>query len=661
MDNTKKKNLYIIGSSAAAVIVIALILFLALSSCGGGKYDKYYSQAEEAYLDKDYSTALDKLEKAVAAEPKAEAYLLMAEIYSEQGNIDMAIQVLYLGYSKTGDAAVASRLENLKKLKNGDIFPPSTDSIDIAGNTVPLDSDSLVLMDMGLTDSDISSIGMVSGLESLSLSDNKLTSISALSSLSQLTFLQISENSISDLSPIRSLTKLKTLYIDGNPITDFTPLYALTSLRTLSMKSIEITESQLTELQEALPNCSIYSDKAIEEVVEITLGTQTFMSDVTELSLSGQYLLDLSPLSKCTKLTSLDLHGSRVEDISALIDLQALTHLDISDNKIKDLSPLMSLEGLVYLNAENNNISDVAVLGYLPALEELYLSGNELSSGLSSLGKLENLQKLTLRSTGLTDEDLGTLSGLKNLTELNIEDNSELTANEADKLKAALPNCTIKASDLLYTVTFGEETYKSDAESVTALSAGVSDLNGLEKFTALKSLLLTNNSVSSIEPIKDIMTLEELDLYANNVSDLSPLKNHSSLRILDLSRNQIGDISALSTCTGLEELHLSYNSISGITALSSCTGLTELDLDNNSIVSISALSSLKSLTTLNLDNNRISDLSPLYSLSNLKILYIRGNDLTSDSILSLQSALPNCTIICDADLITSAEMGDTEA
>ncbi len=645
-----RKKIYILGGCAAALAAAAIILCLAVFTNTGSKYDKYFSEAQSAYLSGDWDTAIKALEKAVSAKPEEEAYLLLSEAYNVSGKKDMAIQVLYLGYSKTGSEAIALRLEELKDEKNGTSGGKTeAESIPIGSSSVDIDSTSLVLSDMGLHNGDISSIGMLSELESLSLSDNSLTDISSLSALDKLTFLQLSGNSIGDISPLRSLIRLKTLYIDGNPISDFTPLYALTSLKTLSMKNIEITESQLSELQEALPNCSIYSDKAVEEVVDITIGNKTFKSDVTELDLSGQSLTDISELAKCTHLTALQLHGCSLTDISALIDLQELVCLDISGNSVADLRPLMTLTSLTYLNADDNSITDVTALGYLSRLEELHLDGNDIDN-FKALKELASLKILSLKNTGLKDDDLKHLSGISSLTSLNIEDNPELTANAAEDLKKALTGCSVSTSELLYTVKLGSNTFKSDAVSITALSDGISDLNGLEKFTQLSELILTNNYITSIEPLRELKSLESLDLYSNRISDITPLSGHSSLRVLDLERNSISDISALSGCTALRELSLGSNSIKDISALSSLTNLTVLALNNNSISDLTPLSSLTSLKALNLDSNSISDLTPLYSLDSLRTLYIRNNDISSSDLEQLQEALPDCNIICDEAL-----------
>ena len=648
MKTEKRRDIFIIAGCAALVVLALIVLGITLFSTGGNKYDKYFRQGQSAYESGDYSTAVKVLEKAVSAKGEAEAYSLLAEAYVGGGDTNMAIQALYIGYSKTGSASIASRLEELKALKNGAKSGQSAaaQSIELGGSSVALDSTSLVLNERGLIDRDIAGISALTSLESLSLSDNALTSANALSTLTQLSFLQLGGNSIRDITALRNLSKLKTLYIDGNPISDFTPLYALTSLKTLSMKNIDITESRLAELQDALPNCSIYADEALAEVRDVSIGGVDFKSDVTDLDLGKLNLGDISPLSVCTELTSLNLRINAISDISPLMDLQSLERLELADNRVSDLAPLMTLSRMKYLDVRSNDVSDITVVGYLKGLEQLYLDDNPLS-GIGALSSMSSLRILSLKNVGLTDDNLDVLAGLTGLEQLYLDENSSLTANKVDELKEALPRCEISASELCYTIKLGSQEVRSDAVSIYALSVGAADLTGIERFAALRSLILTNNYIMDIQPLAALTELEELDLYSNHISDISPLASLAALRTLDIEHNTVSDISALGACTQLKELQLGFNEICDISPLASCTQLSVLELENNAIDDVSALESLTGLTRLNLDNNSISDLTPLYSLTSLRTLYIRGNPATLYELECLEKALPECVIVCD--------------
>ena len=97
MSKERKKLYFIIGGAAAAVLIVALLLVLLLGGGKGKKYEKYYSAAEAAFLVRDYDKAMKNLDKAMAIDATEECYLLRADVYYAQGDVEQAIQVLYLG------------------------------------------------------------------------------------------------------------------------------------------------------------------------------------------------------------------------------------------------------------------------------------------------------------------------------------------------------------------------------------------------------------------------------------------------------------------------------------------------------------------------------------------------------------------------------------
>lgn len=516
MDSAKKKQLYLIGGIAAAVLVVLAVVLLLTLGGGSKGYDKHYDAAEQAFLHRDYDTALRELDKAMDEQVTEEAYLLMADVYYAQGDTEMAIQVLYLGASRVGGDAIDRMLE---KLKAGEDLPEPGDAVSVGGESFAADATSAALNGKGLSSSDLAALSTLTELESLSLSANGLTDVSALTGLAKLTVLDLSENLIRDVSALGALTSLRTLYLDGNPIQEFSPLERLTNLRTLSLKDISITESQLEALQTALPDCSIHTDTPVEEVKELELSGKKFRSDVEELNLGGLELDDISVLAECTKLKKLDLRDNKITDLSPLVDLQELEWLCLWNNEVSDLSPLMSLKKLTYLDVDTNKITDITVLGYLTEMEELWLNNNALRS-VEVLKSLTKLTRLGLKNTGLTDKQLDALAGLTELKELTVEENPELSANRVAALKESLPRCTIASSDLLWTVTLGGKTYKSDCKEITlAADAGVTSLAGLERFTVLERLVLDGNAVTDLSPLYGLSSLKLVSLKSTGVSE----------------------------------------------------------------------------------------------------------------------------------------------
>ena len=82
------------------------------------------------------------------------------------------------------------------------------------------------------------------------------------------------------------------------------------------------------------------------------------MKNLTELSLYGNQIRDLTPLAGLTNLTELTLAYNHISDLTPLAGLTNLIDLDLSDNQISDLTPLAGLMNLTYLGLSDNPITD---------------------------------------------------------------------------------------------------------------------------------------------------------------------------------------------------------------------------------------------------------------------------------------------------------------
>ncbi|MEO1187399.1 MAG: leucine-rich repeat domain-containing protein, partial [Cyanobacteria bacterium J06636_27] len=108
--------------------------------------------------------------------------------------------------------------------------------------------------------------------------------------------------------------------------------------------------------------------QATKHTVEVLLkeaGTQNCqqanwkLSSLTELSLGGNKISDLKPLSSLDNLTELYLWGNQISDIKPLSNLTNLTKLSLFDNQISDLKPLSTLTNLTSVALKKNKISDI--------------------------------------------------------------------------------------------------------------------------------------------------------------------------------------------------------------------------------------------------------------------------------------------------------------
>ena len=171
---------------------------------------------------------------------------------------------------------------------------------------------------------------------------------------------------------------------------------------------------------------------------------------VTELGLCG---LHSSSLSEVPFLTELDISNNALTSLKGLEAARFLRRLIASSNRLARLldfpPPAGSPAGSALILAdlrhnlirgalENEADGECAGVAAHTQLEELYLDGNQLSSGLSGLAKLKCLRRLSMRANLLRCEaiEVGALP-LASLTSLDLSEN-QLT-NLAEVLRKIAP------------------------------------------------------------------------------------------------------------------------------------------------------------------------------------------------------------------------------
>lgn len=640
-----RKGLILTVVGALLVIAIIVIAVVLMQRSGGDVYGDNYSAAMEHYIAGEYNEAIDAAKLAYAEDPTEEAALIIARSYAGLGDYENAIATLEQWVGANGSGSEAGALLEQYRSEAGN-NEEDENKLTLAGEEYTIVSNALTVTGKSLSSADLQTIAEHTELTSLTLNSCSLSDVSALSALKRLTTLSLEDNNITELSPLSGLTELTALYLGGNAdMGSLEPLYSLTKLTTLDISGREITDEEFDDLQEALAGCNIISDDPTATVTEISLGGQTFTSDVTELDLSNSGLTDISALAECTKLERLNLSGNGITSISALASMPGLKSLDISNNSVTSLSPLISLTSLESLNASGNQIATLSALAGHTALTTLNLDNNPLS-GIEALSGLTGLTTLSLRSAGIDDADMAVLQTLTGLTSLDLDGNDGISAEAADALRAALPNCSITIPDGVYSVSLGNGSYETDAAYVDASGQEVASLQGVQHFTNLQVLVLNRNPGIDISGASELLTsVQSLSLADCGLTDVSALSGLTQLLTLDLMLNDIADISPLRYLTGLTELHLSMNErLEDISPLSTLTSLTTLSLNGTSVTDLSPISGLTSLEVLDIEGCEIEDVAALYNLKNLRTLYAAGCGLTQQQIDELGRQLPNCTI-----------------
>ena len=329
--------------------------------------------------------------------------------------------------------------------------------------------------------------------------------------------------------------------------------------------------------------CNSDSKKVESEAIY----TQTEDQSSTEPSNSS---LQTTPTSLDTSSLPSDLRNvsDETEKLLYLIDARGSRKLYPSlDEALKD-----DPENVFRLNLHAQNITQLSKrITDLYNLEELYLSGNKLTSLPDSFGiKLKGLKVLDLSNNKFQrlPEQLG---GLNNLAYLNISSNQVVSLpatlngllslqilNLENNAFRSIPSEVFQLNSLEYLFLEGI-TLKIFPEEIGQLS-GLKRLSirncGLKEIPAsvlsldkLERLILSNNQIVDVpSSLKKLKQINFLDLSANRIkSGIEPIISLNKLNHLDLSTNPIDSIPPGFFVEGkldLKLLNLSHTNISSL-------------------------------------------------------------------------------------------------
>ena len=491
---------------------------------------------------------------------------------------------------------------------------------------------------------EIEKISQLTNLKKLTIRSDKLDNLAILSELKSLTYLDLQDTGISDIQPLSELTNLTHLILSNTETADLTPLSALTNLTYLNLDGCSMIEnfSPISELKK-LTHLNLSSTK-ISEIA--------YLSDIPALSvlnLRGTSVSDFNALAHLKNLTDLDLQNTNITDLSVLSELTGLTRLNLKNTKIDDLTYLSGLTELTYLDLDGcTNVYQLPSMSELKNLSYLNLSYTEITD-LTPLFAVPDLTDLRMCGTVITNLD--TLSALKKLNRL------DLSRTEITDLTSLSELTELTDLDLHYCQGTIDLSVLSGLNNLTQLNLGgteATSLAALAGFTNLNKLDLSRIEINDLTPLSKLTNLVDLNLYLCTLNcDPSPLANLKNLTVLNLSSTEITNITALSGLTNLSELNLeSCSKIKVLPPMTRFTNLSRLNLSYTGITDISYLSALNKLTVLNLSNTEIADISSLAELKHLTDLNLTNTKITDISSLSQLEDLKNlnlssCTEITD--------------
>jgi len=473
------------------------------------------------------------------------------------------------------------------------------------------------------------------GYDSLPLNDSVPTA-----NINTVTVLNVSNMSITDLTGIQDFLALEQLICYNNQLT------SIDISQNLALTDLQCGQNQLTNLDVSanvlLRNINCFSN----ELASLDISQNNVLTNLTCHSnqlttLDTSQNTDLIQFS-CynNELTSLDVRTNvALRGLTCfsndLISLElgqntSLINLNCGSNLLTSLN-VSPLTALTTFSCSNNQLSTLD-LSQNTLLEELYCSQNQLTSlDLSQNNVLTDFDCSNNLLTSLNIKN----GNYTNILSYSSTDNSNLNCIEVDNVQYSTDN---------WLAIDPASSFSEDC-SVTVGTTYVPD-NNFEQYLIDEGYddVLDNYVVTA-----NINTISFLNVSNEGISDLTGIEGFSALTSLNCGRNLLTnlDITQNSLLTTLNcnsnllmDLDISQN-VSLINLSCGLNQLTNLDVTQNS-----------NLTFLGVNGNQLTSLDVTQNIA-LVELYVYSNQLTSLNI-SQNSIL--IAIDCQDNLLTTLDV-----
>ena len=505
-------------------------------------YDLAYRQSSQEdsvaielahqYLNVDnYTKAEYTLSQAIAANPSAELYIALCDVYVQQDKLLDAVNML----DTVTDMAIWTEIQALRpaapvlKPDPGFYSTYLTLEVDDAPGKLYLSPDG----DYPSTEKDLYT-------EPVTLSSGE-TVIYAL---------RIGDNGL--VSP---------LTISGYTVGGVIEEVAFTDAA---------IEAQLRSFLNAGEDTTIYTDN-LWEITEFTVPAEAksyedlkYLPYLKDLTIPAESQGDLAVLAALPRLESLNIQGRKLsaEDLTAIAAHNTLTSLSLPNCSVSSVAELAPLTGLKYLDLSGNTLRNLSPLSGMTALEELYLGNNAVNS-LEALTPLKALRVLDVSYNAISD--LTPVYALKStLTELYAGNNQIASILGIADLRK-LTNLDLSYNNL------------SDVKMLTAL-------------TEVYQLDLSNNAIPSISGLETMKKLRLLDVSYNQITELPPFAPDCELVSIDLNHNQVALLDPLSGLPMLNTVNADYNpEIESLLPLDTCPVLIKVNVYGTKVTEVAFL------------------------------------------------------------------------
>lgn len=468
-------------------------------------------------------------------------------------------------------------------------------------------------------------------IETLDVSDNGLNEQEEILNETDFAFpalkkLVLSSNRLTKLpTVIRNFEVLNALFLDRNTIEKF----QIEDGKLPNLKNIDLFLNLLKDF----PKLPLSVEKINLGFNQIRI-LDICMPNLKELSLSGNYLVDITEGCK----------------------FQSLTFLDLSFNRLCNLPPVSSFAPNLIVLILSYNFLDQFPISLPKSIKKIEISNNCLSKWSEQLDELPNLTYLDIRHNrfkqfprlpsnierfiATNNQFEGTIS--INSTELKgLQFNNNNFTSIPDFHESKVTHLLMRANSI---TEIQVDCLSSDIRLIDLTDNYINIVpSSLFNFQMLTTLILTNNNIKSLPEEISQSQLKLLSISHNPISAFPPLPD--TLKEIVACGCQFTELpEVLLQCQGLETINFSWNQITKIEELPEVSTLilagnkiskikqlpeyiSIVDLSNNLLTEFNIDTDLLFLVSLDLTCNQISKIQ-LKHFTSLKILKLALNPLS---------------------------------
>ncbi len=420
--------------------------------------------------------------------------------------------------------------------------------------------------------------------------------------------MRVKNMGIADLTGVEYFTALTYLFCDGNTLTSL-DVSQNTELKYLLCYDNKLTSLDVSENTELI-ELACYNNNLT--ALNVSANTALEYLDCTNNALTS---LDVSAN---TALTNLHCEGNPLLCVNA-----AGTLTDFSASSLTAFeadSPIIRLAdyGILADRISNTSGCSVSENG-----EYLLLTGEGTASYTYNVDGT-NTMEVSIRHPGgiAINADNFPDGNFRSYVSGNIDTNND-TVLTADEIAAVTH---IDVCEMGITNLTGVE-YFTALETLACYYNQLTSLD-VSKNTALKTLYCDSNQLTSLD-VSDCTALETLYCYSNKLTSLDVSKN-TALKTLRCYSNQLTSLD-VDSCAALEYLDCDNNQLKSID-VSNNTALEYLDCDNTQLKSLD-VSKNTELTHLLCKDNQLTSLD-VSANTELEYLLCGGNELTTLDLMA---------------------------